>query len=44
MRGMRVMLYADGNKIIDYTDPYSKFKSTRVNFYDLNKSGMEFQK
>lgn len=42
--GMRIIIYADGNKVFDYTDVYSKHKSLNVNFYDRNGKGMEIKK
>ena len=43
-KGMRIMVYSGENKIIDYTDVYSKHASLRVNFYDRNGKGMEFER
>lgn len=42
--GMRIMIYANGNKVFDYTDVYSKFDSLNVNFYDRNSNGIEIKK
>ncbi len=43
-KGMRILVYAGDNKIIDYTDPYSKHQEICVNFYDRNGMGMEIAK
>ena len=42
--GMRIMIYANGNKVFDYTDVYSKFKGLNVNFYDRYAKGIEIKK
>lgn len=41
--GMRIIVYANGHKIIDYIDPYSKQQSYCVNFYDRMDRGMEIK-
>lgn len=41
--GMRIIIYAGDNKVIDYTDPYSKHQSICVNFYDRFGNGMEIK-
>ena len=43
-KGMRIMLYSGGNKIVDYTDAYSKHASSGISFYDINGRGIEFKK
>lgn len=38
--GMRVYLYANGAKVFDYTDSYSKHQGTKVMLYDMNNLGI----
>lgn len=41
--GMRVVMLADGEKIIDYTDMYSKIKSGYLKFVDDAAKGIEIR-
>jgi len=40
---MRVVMLADGEKIIDYTDMYSKIKSGYLKFVDDAAKGIEIR-